>query len=210
MPADTARAAQPATRLWTALLAADAPVTVGDLHRAVGTSFQNADLRLTLWARAGVVTCTGRRPRRYRLAPSVERTPMPPVIDAAGRATPRPIPAYQRIWSAIRVLRDVDLPALMMTAGTSERVTRSYLGLLHRTGYLRMTKLARPWSGDHSRYVLARNTGRAGPRETIEVVEGANRRVLVDPNTGQRHPIARGGSPLRRSSAASPADGGEG
>ena len=204
-------AARPHQALWKQLLAAPAPVTTGELSAAIGASFQTADFRLGQWVRAGLVERHGRRPHRYRLAPTTERTALPPAVTSGGRAKPRVPAAYQRLWAAIRVLKRFDLPILAMTSGASARATRAYVGLLQRTGYVRLEKLGNPHTGVVSRYVLIRNGGRLAPRETIVRAGDGRRRELVDPNTGERQDVSRG-TPSRRRAYRKPGtqDGGVG
>ena len=208
-------AGRPAPRvnggLWRQLVAASAPASAGELAAAIGTSIQTADHRLKLWVRAGLVERIAGRPQRYRFDPAKEPSSMPPAIAADGRAKP-PVPtAAERLWRAIRTLKRFDLPALRLTAGASERTTLGYVGLLQRTGYVRLDKLGNPRTGICSRYVLVRNTGRHAPRETIVVEGGERRRLLVDANTGERHDVGRGAPSHRRSYRTDPvADGGVG
>lgn len=182
-------AARPHQRLWTELLTAPAPVTAGELSTATGASFQTADFRLDLWVRAGLVERRGRRPHRYRLAANTERTPLPPAITATGRALPRPPATYQRLWTAMRVLRTFDIPILAITAEASENAVRGYIGLLRRAGYIKIVSAPRGRAGARLTYALIRNTGRHAPRERLLVIQRGvpgERRELHDPNTGTR------------------------
>lgn len=191
--------ARPHQRLWSRLLAAEAPVTSGQLCREIGASFQTVDYRLGLWVRAGLVERQGGRPVHYSLANDTERSSLPPAISSSGRALQRKPTGYQRIWASIRVLRHFDLPMLAMTAGTSARTTLGYVGLLQRTGYVRLERLGNARTGLVSRYALVRNTGRQAPRETIVRSGDGTRRVFIDGNTGERHDVGTG-SPSRRRS----------
>lgn len=184
-------------QLWDALRSGDGDLTAAELHRVTGTSFQTVAHRLGLWVNAGLVARSGRRPLRYRLI-TTESSPMPPIIDGAGRAVPRLPTASERLWAAMRVLKRFDVHLLMITAGTGLSTTRGYVGLLQRTGYVRLEKLGNPRTGVCSRYVLLRSTGRVAPRETIRVTPAGRVRQLVDANSGQVHDISRGAPSRRR------------
>lgn len=187
-------------QLWSALIASPEPASATMLGAASGTCAKVADFRLKCWLGAGLVERIGNRPARYRLLPKTERTPMPPIIKD-GRALPRPVPAYQRLWRVMRVLRTFDLPQLRLTAGTTHRSTLGYVGLLQQTGYIRLQKLGNPRTGEVSRYLLIRNTGPKAPRETQLRVDGVTRRTLIDNNTSESFDVSAGAPSARRTYA---------
>ncbi|HEU4958982.1 MAG TPA: hypothetical protein VFT56_01125 [Sphingomonas sp.] len=183
--------------LWRALQQADRPVTIAELHVAAGVHPGSIDFRLNAWRRAGLVGRIEGRPHRYYMEAATDRHPSPPMIARGGRVVARKPAAYERIWTAIRVLKRFDLPSLSIAAGAGRRTTLNYVGLLQRVGYVRLDRLGNPRTGEVSRYSLARDTGRTAPRETILTVDGEPRRELVDRNTGERHDVSRG-TPSRR------------
>lgn len=185
-------------RLWAALVKADRPVTVGELSDQVGVNFQVADFRMNLWVDAGLIERIGRRPFQYQFTPETEKSPLPPIIDKAGRARARRPTSYQKIWHAIRVLKTFDIPMLRMVSGTGEHTTRGYIGMLQRVGYVRMECFGSPIRQIPSRYTLVRNTGRTPPRPTIRLIDGREMRELVDENTGERHDVSTGTPSKRR------------
>lgn len=199
-------------RVWSALLAQDEPVRFGELVPA-GANRASAYQSLERWVSAGLVERTGSPSHyRYHLNDNTDRSPMPPVVTASGSAVRRASPAYQRIWSAIRVLRRFDLPLLIITAQVRERQLSGYIGLLRRTGYVDLVQLGNPQRGIVSRYRLVRDPGPKAPRETLRVTPAGTARLLVDPNTGQEHDVGRGSPSRRRAYRRSPglADGGVG
>lgn len=181
-------------RLWQALANAG-EATVRSLCDEVGVSYQTAAFRLQLWLGAGLVARVGTRPHRYSFA--VDHSAMPPVIDRAGQARPRR-PAYQRIWSAIRVLRQFELADLEATTGASHRSVLGYLGLLQRTGYIRLVRIGSNRAGRAGLYQLISNPGPVAPRETIVIRDGRRIREFVDGNTGTRIDISAGTPSHRR------------
>jgi hypothetical protein len=108
---------------------------------------------------------------------------------------PRKIPTMRaRIWITMRVLKEFDIPLLVMTAEVNKRACEDFLSALGRAGYVRVIRhnMRRVKAGNHgfaaapATYRLLRNTGPKCP--VVECPAGGGRR-LRDANTGETIPL---------------------
>lgn len=144
------RLRNPDEALWSELRIARGEIDVVDLMvRAIGhcedalpnrgATFRHFDQLLERWASRGMIAVTG-HPPRYRLEKDylALRSPPPP---AAPRRNPFPKRTQrQRLWSAMKVLRNFDLPTLLMTAEASRPAAMDMIRVLERGGWLRVTQ----------------------------------------------------------------------
>jgi len=191
------------TPLWRALLAAEQPRTIRELHQDCGAAPNAIQHRLSRWRKAGLVMRIDGQPIRFAVAPKIANDPEPPLVpphvDVEGRITMRQPTASDRLWIAMRVMKRFDLPQLMLTAGCHRRSAETMINWLMRAGYLRREARGSHMRGTWSVYVLVRNTGRRTPIITRRVIDNRAVRVVIDRNTQAMHVI----TPRR---ASNPAD----
>lgn len=161
-------------------------VNGGQRHR--GTDKRSIRGYLEALAAAGIVECDASpvsRTKFYRLtedpgpvAPRVRRDGSQ-IDEPAGRpGTPRG-DGRQRMWQAMRVLREFDARELMMTASVSDDTACDYCRLLTGAGYLEILQQSSPAGGRRRwRFIAARNTGPLAPRLV-------RLRAVFDPNLGE-------------------------
>jgi hypothetical protein len=192
--------------VWAALRRIGRPATVAELVAATGASDRAVYCRINRWWDQCFVQRVPGVPRRYALAPNAPEGTAPPPVSGAGLVVaPRPRGARARMWTAIRVMRTFDVPALIMTAEVTRRACDEFLNLLVRAGYVRCTHNFKDRSGqlptrDWSTYQLLRNTGPKHP--TFSKFKGKTAaRFLTDHNNGTSvelasrvPPRARGGN----------------
>jgi hypothetical protein len=139
----------PAEALWSELRIARGTIDVVDLSiRAIdhcedafatrGDAFRRFDQLLGQWVARGLITVIG-HPARYNLVREYQHLRSPPPPPA-----PRPLPfpkrtQQQRLWQAMKVLRNFDLPTLMMAASASQRASLDMVRILEGGGWLRAT-----------------------------------------------------------------------
>jgi|GEM_PF-2175902 len=184
------RLQDPAEALWSELRVARGAIEGAYLlARAIehcegafpsrGETFRHFDALLDDWIARGLVTAAG-HPFRYLLSRDylALRSPPPP---PAPRAIPFPKPTQrQRLWSAMKVLRNFDLPTLMMAAEAPRAATLEMLRILERAGWLRRsasgwtTAAARRWGSVAPTY--GRHIGPDGP--VTRIVEPASGAII--------------------------------
>jgi hypothetical protein len=196
------------TPLWRWLAQAPAPASVFELHAATDAHPNAIQHRLDRWVRAGFVTRLEGRPKRYAMNDDAPRTPEPPRVAIDGRVSPRTRTVRDRLWSVMRVLRDFDLPTLIIAADSSRRSAEDLVNCLLRAGYLRRLSCGNRMKGTWSTYRLLRNTGPRTPSVSHGLVDGRRRREVVDHNTGRRIDIAPGAVRLRSKASDALLDGG--
>jgi hypothetical protein len=196
--------------LWAALCASPAPVTVIDLRARTGGDRTVILRQLTRWVAAGRVTRIAGQPVRFAIADAAERAAQPPQVNATGAARPRLRTAREKLWSAMRVLREFDLPTLTMTSGASRRSAEELINVLHRAGHLRQLVRGNPTTGVWSTYRLVRNSGPKAPIVRHRLAANGRLRELVDGNTGRCFDISPRATSLRKRRSATVADGGVG
>lgn len=209
--AGTAQERSTGDTLWRALCASPAPVTVMDLRARTGGDRTVILRQLNRWVAKGLVTRFESEPDRFAMTDTADRTPQPPQVNASGIAHPRLRTAREKLWSAMRVLREFDLPTLTMTSGASRRSAEELINVLHRAGHLRQLVRGNPTTGVWSTYRLVRNSGPRAPLVRHRLAaDGRRQRELVDGNTGHRFDISPHATSLRKRRSATVADGGVG
>lgn len=182
----------PAQALWSELRFARAPIDEIDLFvgairhfnapgAARGTLFKLFETLLARWADARLVAVTAARPPLYQLERKWLRMASPPNLAPAPRPAVFPRRTQrQRLWSAMRVLRDFDLPTLLLTAEVRRPTALDMIRTLERGGWLRRTgagwttAAARKWSAVAPTFM--RRLGPDGP--FIRITEPANGAVI--------------------------------
>lgn len=107
-----------------------------------------------------------------------------PVSLEPVRVRPTALPSQrQRIWTAIRVLKRFDLPALQMASESTYGSLTNYVNWLHRAGYLHRENRAVPAQGKLAVYRLVRPSGRQAPKVDNRRRDGTT--TVTDRNTGQ-------------------------
>lgn len=91
-------------------------------------------------------------------------------------------PSNKRLWKAMRIQKECDVPMLAMAAGTSEGVAGQWLGVLVRGGYVQIVTHGNARHGMINRYRLVRNSGPFPPKRCFD--------FLQDGNTGEVFPLA--------------------
>jgi hypothetical protein len=141
----------PAQALWSELRFARGPIDlftmlVGAMrhcegaHATRGDTYRALERQLGAWRDAGIVTAAG-EPPAYSLERKYLRMASPPALSAPPRRNPFPKRTQrQRLWSAMKVLRNFDLPTLLMTAEASRQAAMDMIRVLERAGWLRETK----------------------------------------------------------------------
>ncbi len=169
-------------RVWRELRFARAPMTLFELWRSVRPDFNHLVAWLDGWSAAGMIAL-GKRSQTITMNKQVKaRCANPP----RQKATPRnfhPSCAYQRIWTAIRVMRTFDVPALLMAAETGKRHATNYFNQLERAGYLKRIDTPDEF---HRRYRLLRDTGPRHPVMTRTKQDGFPAMRITDANTGEQ------------------------
>lgn len=184
----TARVPRGQDGFWSLMRELDTrgPWTVADID-----ALSNVPQRETIHdyvkrlVRAGFVHCVGEQPtdkggsaaKRYRL---LKRPTDAPSLRRDG--TILPVPAQQRLWNAIRTLKQFDLKDLAFAAaddrGEVQRLTtRRYVHHLMSAGYV----LALP--GGLFRFKRSMDTGPRAPKVLrLHVVWDCNRNVVMGDN----------------------------
>jgi hypothetical protein len=175
---------------WEALRSG--PVSASELARLLNAPFQSVNDRLLSWERAGVIVRLPTKPRRFEM---VDEHSSPPRIVRGGRALRAPT-KRQRIWTAIRILKNFDLVELGMTSEQSRQSITAYLTCLCRAGYV---KRVRPSTkgGMVAAYRLLVRSGSTAPKIENRRIDSRFVVTLVDPNDGSRHDISPGAVALR-------------
>lgn len=146
------RLKDPAQALWTELRFAPEPVDELDLLVAAvghcedarptrGATLKLLENLLVRWVGARFVVAAPGKPPRYSLERNCLSMASPPAIPAPARKSPFPRRTErQRLWSAMRVLRNFDLTTLLIAAEANPRSARDMISVLHRAGWLRRTR----------------------------------------------------------------------
>jgi hypothetical protein len=174
---------------WRALRRAGRPATLAELVAATGAGDRPLYCRLFRWIRSGHLTRVEPEPERFMLTPCGRETDGPPTLH---RHKPRKIAVGRdRIWAAMRVLKQFDVPMLMMTAEASRRACEDFIASLGAAGYVRTVthRVVRRKAGNHgfargySTYQLIRSTG---PKRPVISCPTEGGKFLFDRNSGQR------------------------
>ncbi len=172
----------PQVRLWRVLRLATQAHSLGEL-------FDAADIEPALffslienWTAQGALL-TQLQPLRFMMTEAARSRVHPPrALEARAKCTVPKFSGRQRLWAAMRVLKEFDLRTLCMAAEVGEKGAREFLGGLLRFRYLTIRK-GNP--DGPTVFKLARNTGPKHPiirrrnQESCSVVE------LDDRNNGQ-------------------------
>jgi hypothetical protein len=131
--------------------------TIADLTAEARTNYSNAN-RLT-WElqRKGLVRCESPKANQRRKDTAIyvlEREP-----------SPRPATAHQRIWAAMRILKQFTIPELAATAEAGKNNVEFYTLGLARDGYLRIVRPRVPGvKAGSAIYALINDSGPVAPR----------------------------------------------
>jgi hypothetical protein len=191
--------------LWTVLRHAGEPLSIADLVRRSALDPVIATRWLRKWRQAGLLVPVGRQALlklngfAMRLAEPPADLPSKPLSQRFQPSSPR-----QRIWTAIRVLKVFELPALMMAAEATIKMALNYLGDLVRAGYLERIDVR---GAPHRKYRIVLDTGPHHPSVSRVVIEGRPYTRVIDNNNSAQVHLALGprGRPPGGTRAAAPA-----
>ncbi|HYD12716.1 MAG TPA: hypothetical protein VEC11_07700 [Allosphingosinicella sp.] len=186
---------------WAAMRRLGRPATFAEILEASGASDRPLYCRLRRWKRSGYVRELAASPQRFALAPEAFALTEPPTVNQALAVTTKRASQRGRMWAAMRILKQFDIPLLILTAEVTRRSAEDFINLLSRAGYVSkdgnrvIPSRSHGVNGnlgarrDWSTYRLVRNTGPKSP--IITNSKGAERR-LVDRNNGQSVPLGQG------------------
>jgi len=172
------RPKSPRMRLWKVLSRCASPRGLGELFDAAEVEPGLFFSLIEDWISKGVLTA---EPAPLRVAiPEDERWRVrPPQAFPSKRVAKVPkFSGRQRIWSALKVLREADLQTICLTAEVTERSAQDYLMALGRLGYVSSDRRA---PGEALLYRLDRFTGPKHPvvrfrkEGFVSVCEGEDR-----------------------------------
>lgn len=117
-----------------------------------------------------------------------------PRAPLTGRRRTRKVTFAARLWKAMRAMRSFTVDDLVALAVRAERdpltMAYRYVKAMERAGYVLATPRRKPGtaltSNGHKHYILVRDTGPEAP------VLSMRHRAILDPNTGDRHPLDQG------------------
>ncbi len=169
--------ATPRQRLWRVFRLAAGPHSLGELYEAAGIE---PELFLSLienWsARGHLLTLV--HPLRFMMTDAARGLASPPPVKPS-------VPKYsgrQRLWAAMRVLKEFDLPTLRMAAEVHERSVTDFLNGLAVLGYVSLVPET-PYRASH--WKLIRNTGPQHPVLRLRIDGTKAVYELTDRNNGQ-------------------------
>lgn len=176
----------PSVRLWRVLRLARQPHSLGELFDAAEIEPALFFSLIENWTAQGALL-TQLQPLRFMMTEAARSRVHPPrALPARARCTVPKFSARQRLWAAMRVLKEFDLPTLCMAAEVGEKGAREFLGGLLRFRYLTIGK-ADP--NLPNIFKLARNTGpkhpiirrrNEGSRSVVELDDRNNGQTLRD------------------------------
>lgn len=176
------RAAVPENCVWSHLRHAEGPLSITDLFRRTDIDVAVITRLLRRWRDAGLVSSIEKTGLFNMTA--IARSHQDPPTDVPEKKLPlrfTPRSMRQRIWTAIRVLKQFDLPMLLISAEATEKSTVAYLNQLVRAGFLE--RVDHP--GDaHRRYRIVLDTGPNHPSVGRVAIDGAPHTRLLDHNCG--------------------------
>jgi len=131
--------------------------TIADLTAAARTNYLNANRLTWQMQREGLVRCESPKANQRRKDTAIyvlEREP-----------SPRPATAHQRVWAAMRILKQFTIPELAATAEAGKNNVEFYTLGLARDGYLRIVRprLSGVKAGS-AIYALVNDVGPIAPR----------------------------------------------
>lgn len=182
--------------LWRAMLEADHPMSVPELHLAICANPASIRLRLKDWKRAGLVQQLEGRPLRYTITLAAEAANddryEPPQVDRSGGFTLRHRSQRARLWSAMRVLKRFTVPELTIAAGATKSGAHGMVSALCRAGYMRREQRSLR-RGELAVYLLVNRSGPKAPQLRYRSEGGRRQRYFFDPNTGASIDLAPSG-----------------
>ena len=173
----------PARRLWSIFRTAKGAVSQGEAFALAEIEPELFFALVDNWSRRGLLL-TQLNPIRFIMTEHAKDNAVPPPLP---RRPGRTVPTFsgrQRLWAAMRVLKELDLKTLCLAAEAGEKGAVEFIGALARTGYI--VALPRQLRED-TRYKLVRNTGPKHPvirrrnEGNCSIVEADDR------NDGQLH-----------------------
>ena len=168
----------PMRRLWKILREARKPLSQADLFCAADIEPELYFSLVDNWSRRNLLL-TQVNPLRFIMTDAARAHAVPP--PGTPSKTKSSVPkrsGRQRLWAAMRVLKEFDLRTLCLAADAGEKGAIEFLNCLVRTGYLVTVRAER---GEPILYRLARNTGPKHPiirrrwRDGVSVVEADDR-----------------------------------
>lgn len=172
----------PSVRLWRVLRLATQAHSLGELFDAAEIEPALFFSLIENWTAQGALL-TQLQPLRFMMTEAARSRVHPPrALEARTKCTVPKFSGRQRLWAAMRVLKEFDLPTLCMAAEVGEKGAREFLGGLLRFDYLTTRKVA---PDAPTVYKLARNTG---PKHPIIRRRNEGSRSVVeldDRNNGQ-------------------------
>lgn len=190
--------------LWGVLRDAGEPLSIADIIRRSALDPAIVTRWLRKWRLAGLVVPVGRQALlklngfAMRLAEPPVDLPSKPLNERFQPSSPR-----QRIWTAIRVLKEFELPTLLMAAEVKVKLALKYLGDLVRAGYLERIDVR---GAPHRKYRFVFDTGPHHPAVSRIVIDGRPYSRVVDHNNGAQVHLelgARGRPPLGKACSGS-------
>lgn len=172
----------PSVRLWRVLRLAAQAHSLGELFDAAEIEPALFFSLIENWTAQGALL-TQHQPLRFMMTEAARSRVHPPrALEARTKCTVPKFSGRQRLWAAMRVLKEFDLPTLCMAAEVGEKGAREFLGGLLRFRYLTIRK-SNP--DGPPVYKLARNTG---PRHPVIRRRNEGSRSIIeldDRNNGQ-------------------------
>lgn len=176
--------------VWTALRRLGGEATFAEIVAATGESDRAVYCRLFRWLQIGYLQRVPAEAARFALtAEGLAREAAPRKLPPASK--PRRMRTQRaRIWVAMRILGEFDVPLLMMTAEADRRPCEELISALGRAGYVRTVahrmRRHKPGASGFARsftlYRLVRNTG---PKCPIIACPAEGGRRLIDRNNGE-------------------------
>ena len=152
--------ASPRQRLWRVLRWCHQPRSLGELFTAAEIEPELFFSLIDNWSARGLIL-TQVNPMRFLMTEAARsRVNPPPAIPSNPKSSVPKHSGRQRLWAAMRVLKEFDLPTVCMAAETGEKGALEFLNALTNTGFLRVLRC------DHvgtTIYRLVRNTGPKHP-----------------------------------------------
>lgn len=197
--------ASPRQRLWRVLRFAAGPLSLGELFDAAGIEPELFFSLIENWASRGHLL-TLVNPMRFLMTDAARgRVNPPPAIPSKPKSSVPKYSGRQRLWAAMRVLKEFDMPTLCMAAEVGAKGAQEFLNGL---GSLDYVKVVSNVPDRATRWKLIRNTGPKHPILRLRVNGLVSVYELDDRNNGETLRCERDLSPWRIARKSPPADGG--
>ena len=201
--------ASPRARLWRVLRFCHTPRSLAQLYAAADIEPELFFSLIDAWSARGFLL-TEINPLRFIMTNAARERKAAPrsLSEHSGQKRKSSVPkrsGRQRLWAAMRVLKEFDLKTLCLAAEAGEKGATEFIYALARTGYLDTRPTPR---GDDQIWRLLRNTGPAHPivrrrnRGSSSLVE------VEDRNSGQTYHDELDFSPRSARLGKSPSDNG--